>query len=233
MLGTKFLLEYNGGNKHSADEKQNYSPAKLLPKIQKEFGDRVVIRATNGLHNKRIVYRSTNDVDQYFNQADIEENSEQMDFENVAYKIRNEILKIKKKKLPDNIRVTDILEGECETPQVLTDFIRNLVQGPDVRRKTSGNDNFRINSVCQDLIYIVTNGRVKPSKHLMLGLAMKSLTSSRKVVTILNRLGHSTGYCVTEEMETELTYCAHKTDPLIPPGIVAAPGRGTHVMHNL
>ena len=49
------------------------------------------------------------------------------------------------------------------------------------------------------------DGEWKLGKHLMLGLAMKKLTSSRRVIEILNRLGYSVSYSTVEELETELT----------------------------
>lgn len=105
----------------------------------------------------------------------------------------------------------------------------NLIQGPDIRRKNSTDDYVKIKSLCQDIIYIITKGHIKPAKHLMLGLAMKSLTSSRKVLTILNKYGHSVGYTVAEELETEMTYTAYENNKLIPPGIRPIKELSTHV----
>lgn len=50
----------------------------------------------------------------------------------------------------------------------------------------------------------------KPSKHLQLGMAINSFTVSRKVVDILNRLGHSACYITIKELETELKFEATK-----------------------
>ena len=76
---------------------------------------------------------------------------------------------------------------------------------------------------------MVTNGRVKPSKQMMLGLTIKSLTSSGKVVTVLNRYGHCISYNAAEELETELTFTAHEKNKIIPNGISPFPGLCTHV----
>ena len=45
---------------------------------------------------------------------------------------------------------------------------------------------------------------------------MKSLTGSRKVIEVLNRLGHSISYSAVEEIETELTFEGTKENRLIP-----------------
>ena len=50
----------------------------------------------------------------------------------------------------------------------------------------------------------MTRGLVKPQKHLLLGLGVKSMTGSKKVLNILNRLGHCISYTTEEEIETEL-----------------------------
>ena len=47
-------------------------------------------------------------------------------------------------------------------------------------------------------------------------MIMKSLTGSRKVIEILNRLGHCVSYNLVEEIETELTYTANEKDILTP-----------------
>jgi hypothetical protein len=48
-----------------------------------------------------------------------------------------------------------------------------------------------IESMSEDVIYAVTNGEVKPSKHCLLGMGVKTMTSSRKVINVLNHFGHS------------------------------------------
>ena len=54
-------------------------------------------------------------------------------------------------------------------------------------------------------------------KHL--GMVMKSLAGSRKVIEILNRLGHCVSFNLVEEIETEFTYAANKKNILIPSGM--------------
>lgn len=71
-------------------------------------------------------------------------------------------------------------------------------------------------SLAHDSIYAVTNARMKPSKHLQLGLAVKSLTGSRKLIEILKRFGHSINYHLVEELETELTFNASDISRLLP-----------------
>ena len=49
-----------------------------------------------------------------------------------------------------------------------------------------------------------------------MGLGMKSLTGSRKVVEILNHMGHSIGYHMAESMETEIASSIVTEGKLLP-----------------
>ena len=77
----------------------------------------------------------------------------------------------------------------------------------------------RVDSISQDIVFAAANGLVKPAKHLQMGIAMKSLTGSRKILEILNRLGHSVSYHVGEELETELTISTDYKQQVTPHGM--------------
>ena len=78
-------------------------------------------------------------------------------------------------------------------------------------------------SVSQDVVFSTTSGIKKPSKHLQLGLAIKSLTGSWKVVEILNRMGHCVSYSTVEEIKTELIFEAYKNSKETPFGMETTP----------
>lgn len=108
--------------------------------------------------------------------------------------------------LPRRLTADDIIRGECEIPEELFNFIYNLVYRPNVYEENADSTTPKITSICSDIIYAVTKGRCKPGKNLTLGLAMKYLSNYQQVITMLNRYGHSIGYSLTEELETEMTY---------------------------
>ena len=56
----------------------------------------------------------------------------------------------------------------------------------------------------QDLVYAVTSGKVKPTKHVLLPVAVKTLTGNVELIQILNRRGHSVSYSQVEEIDTAL-----------------------------
>ena len=60
---------------------------------------------------------------------------------------------------------------------------------------TDGTDlHRRVMAVGQDLLYNVSRGRVKTPKHVSLAMAVKNLTGSSQVVSLLNRFGHTVSY---------------------------------------
>ena len=71
----------------------------------------------------------------------------------------------------------------------------------------------RIKSLSADSVFCTSSGKSKPAKHSKLGLALKSLTSSKKVTDICNRYGHSASYHTTAELENEIALeCATHTE---------------------
>lgn len=81
--------------------------------------------------------------------------------------------------------------------------------------------------MAKDLIFNVTSGKIKTKKHLTLAMTLKSLTSSRKVVEIINRYGHCCSYHVAKELETETTYASSQRSATCPEGIIRTKGLHT------
>lgn len=140
-----------------------------------------------------------------------------------AFLIREEIFDINKNQFPAKLDIKDLLKGECSIPKILTNFYDTVLSGCSRRRSRSDKCQRTVKSLSQDLVYGVWNGKIKTQKHVCLGLALKSLTSSRKIVDIVNRYGHCVSYNVIEELETELTYSCGAREVICPPDIVRAP----------
>ncbi|CAH2109149.1 unnamed protein product [Euphydryas editha] len=222
------LLEFMKDNR-SVKDVNNYRLENLETKIMNAFGDSITVETFSEPQRKKIVYLRDIDTQDLVSKIAYLQTKDDNKLEHAAYELRNYVKNIKAKKLPEKLTADDVIEGECEIPNKLFDFMCNLIQGPDIRRKNSDEDFIKIKSLCSDIIYITTKGRVKPSKHLKLALAMKSLTSSRKVISILNKYGHTIGYNLTEEIETEMTHTAHEDSKMIPSGIDPVSERSTHV----
>ena len=85
----------------------------------------------------------------------------------------------------------------------------------------------RIDSTSQDALFVVQRGRAKPAKHVTLGMAIRSITGSKKLVQVLNRFGHCLNYSCLEELETATAEaiqerkeaCPENTLPGLPMGL--------------
>ena len=71
-----------------------------------------------------------------------------------------------------------------------------------------------------EAVFLVANGRKKPSKHFKLKLALKSMTGSKKLIGMLNRYAHCVSYKTTEELETELMFTVTSASKISPPDLV-------------
>lgn len=137
-----------------------------------------------------------------------------LNLQKAAHLLRKVIFKIAKKPLPQDLNVKHIFKGECDIPENLKHFLRHLLISPKNLKENT--KDIKVLSMADDVIYSVTNGSIKPSKHLKLGLTIKTLTGSKKVLTQLNRLGHCISYNIAEELETELTYSSLSTTTILP-----------------
>ena len=88
------------------------------------------------------------------------------------------------------MKIEYIQKGEVDIPELLKLFFQNLIGGPNSRCWASNLNQIGTKSIGEDVVFAATSRLKKPQKHLMLGIAFKSLTGSRKVVEIMNRLGH-------------------------------------------
>ena len=71
---------------------------------------------------------------------------------------------------------------------------RDLIGGPYVGRELTAGKTYRIKSISEDVLFAAASRRRRPAKHLQTGMAIKSLTVSKKVVTMLCHLSHCINY---------------------------------------
>ena len=131
--------------------------------------------------------------------------------------------------LPENLTIEDVANGEVQVPPIVHFFFQHLIGGPDSRTNNRAARQRRIKSLSENTVFSVTAGKRKPSKHWQFGLALRSLTASKKVITMMNRLGHCVSYDTIEEVETEMTIQADSESQITPYGMVLSPNNGTWV----
>ena len=78
--------------------------------------------------------------------------------------------------LPSALTIEDFEKGQAEPPVVLRIFLKTLYSGS--QRDLSEAIKRLVASTSQDILYSVTRGKLKPSKHLCMGVGFKSLTGS-------------------------------------------------------
>lgn len=118
------------------------------------------------------------------------------------------MLSIQVQPLSGNITAFDLINGECEIPDDVSKFFRSIICGNDPMTIKSCNCTRKVKSIVQDVIYAVNHGKIKTSKHITLAMTLKSITSSRKVIDIINKYGHCLSYNTIEELKTEATFAS-------------------------
>ncbi|GFT48907.1 uncharacterized protein TNCV_2771221 [Trichonephila clavipes] len=68
------------------------------------------------------------------------------------------------------MKMEDLINGEHTIPEKLDRFFKALIGGKDIRHRDGVNCHRLSNSLASDAIYCVSNGTVKSSKHITLGV---------------------------------------------------------------
>ena len=98
---------------------------------------------------------------------------------------------------------------ERKPPAMLCNFLSNILKKS---RDTITPEKTQqlIDSLAADIISGVTNGKFLTAKHFLLSMVLHSLSGSRYVIDILNKLGHCMPYKLTCEIETSQAEIAEK-----------------------
>ncbi|XP_067931037.1 uncharacterized protein [Watersipora subatra] len=90
---------------------------------------------------------------------------------------------------------------------------------PDSHVEVSKDVQLKILSICQDIIYLHSNGKKPTPKSLALGITLRHMTGSSAISKLLNGLGHSCSYDTSVRMETAFAMKAvsEHHDGFIPP----------------
>ena len=136
-----------------------------------------------------------------------------------ALLLRNQLLQVEKVDLPECPTLDDLRNGDSSPPKLVVYFF-NILYGGLKSEPYTESVKRRANSSSQDALFIVQQGRAKPAKHVALGMSVKSVTGSKKMVQVLNRFGHCLSYNTLEEVETATAESIHEQKLACPPGTV-------------
>ena len=205
------------------------SSQKLQIKFLEYYGDYLIVHKGTTKRGS-IIFSASLEVEKALRKEVCFQNKLKTQIRDVAFELRKSIMNAETKTLPNELQLQDIVAGEIDIQDIVLQFFSCLIVGPDIGRLKSAAKARRINSICSDAIFAATSGRKKPTKYLMLGMAVKSLTGSRKIIEVLNKYGHCVTYHTVEELKRELTFKACGEDLLTPHGMSLSSNLGTCVI---
>ena len=144
--------------------------------------------------------------------------------------LRSLILEAKNKcndfPFPDTADI--LVKRQVEAPNTLLKFFKVLYTG-SVTKDVDDRVQRYINVAADDC----PRGIVKPAKHVCLGLGLKSIVGSRKVIETLNRFGHSISYHTVESSETDLAMSVTARNSSTPNGLDQQPDLGMGMVRGI
>lgn len=171
----------------------------LMRHLTNVFGVRIKVHVPEGKKLGNIIYNAEIAEDAVRLAYDYSDSDERV-ITKAALLLRNQLLKAPKKELPMNPTLSDLRTGNVSPPELVTNFIRILYSGST--NLCGKRIERRVQSTSQDMLFVVNRGKAMPAKHVTLGMAIKSVTGSKKLVTVLNRFGYCLNYSALEELET-------------------------------
>ncbi len=146
-----------------------------------------------------------------------------------ALHLRGKIQVMSKSVTPTPTSVETLKSCSPDLPAEILLFFKTLLCG---LREPSGVDNSeavnrKVMAMSSDAVYNASRGTVKPWKHTLLGLRLRTLTGSKLVLRILNRMGYSVSYDEVKSLETEFAFSVEANDQDSPDGLDLSPDRET------
>ena len=183
--------------------------------MEVEFGDQIsFLKAQNNLPEVVIATECLTSTTSYF--------FDSTHVVNKAARILREEMSAKFKEFPQPKwppTHEELRSERFEPPAKLLSFIETLLTATTGRASRSKKTTRLARSISQDIVFIYCQGKVLQPKHLLLGLGLHNLTGSRKIIDIVNKLGHCINYntvCDIETSQAELVQEEAATSSILP-----------------
>ena len=202
----------------SEDDISYYKTQDLLNKIKIKYEKKVSV---NKESNKSGSFIHSNSISKDEAIAIINQCSVKMQqIRLAALTLRNEILSISPQTRPSPCFISTLKDAAPVIPELVETFFDTMINGikSDPQQSLQGS-NSRSTAMSADAVFNTTKGHVRPWKHQILGLGMSTLTSSKQVITILNRSGHSISYSEVKQLETEIAFSCSSSGRETPDGL--------------
>ena len=109
------------------------------------------------------------------------------------------------------------MEGEAIPPDSVKSFFKMLYTGNhSTTEELSSTKSRLIDSSAADAVFYCFADKLIPGKHLSLGFALKSMTGSKKVLTLMNRYGHCASNETVRRVDMSLESILNNSDSFIP-----------------
>ena len=135
------------------------------------------------------------------------------------------IIREKIKTLKDTVPWLPSVRGLDTSKINITDymalFLNTLLSRFSMESSSSRVNRLKL-SIGQDLVYAISNGRIKTPKSILYLYAIKSQTNSTKLIAINNQLGHGISASILEELATENAFRVLENqleDSVLPHGV--------------
>jgi len=222
-----YKAEYlsGGGNKDDID---CYTGQALMKKVKDRFGDRLTISMYDSRKGNFIFNSTLSEADARASFHDEDEKSLHA-IRTAALHLRSVIQALPKSATPSMTSLETLKLCSPQLPEELVMFFKTLLCG---LREPSGVENCetvnrKVMAMTSDAVYNTSHGTVRPWKHTVLGLGLGTLTGSKLVLRLLNRLGYSLSYDEVKALETEFAYTAEANERSVPDGVNLTPDQGT------
>ena len=208
--------------------KTEYTVQKLSDRLKTYFGSKILLTKASNKEGT-VLYNSHMHKEQAIISAKQYASSFELKVTEGAQHIRASIMHMRSryKNLPSPLTAEAVIEDQVKLPDVLLQFFRVLFTGSETFGGNSSRAERYVQSAAADAVFMTTRGFVKPSKHVAMGLGLKSMTGSRKVIEMMNHFGHSIGYHIAEALETELATAVYEKNQATPNGLLKSPGLAT------
>ena len=166
--------------------------------MEVEFGDQIsFLKAQNNLPEVVIATECLTSTTSYF--------FDSTHVVNKAARILREEMSAKFKEFPQPKwppTVEELRSERFEPLAKLLSLIETLLTATTGRASRSKKTTHLARSISQDIVFIYYQGNVLQPKHLLLGLSLHNLTGSRKIINIVNKIGHCINYNTVCDNET-------------------------------
>lgn len=225
------LKKYHDLLKTKGVKETTYTAQRLKNRMIHHFGEAIVFHQQYRRNKSELVYSSSISLQDIINaayqkaasattdetihppEAPAEENEKIRLLYRTAALIKAEIKECQGIPVrPPDINDLTLASSKARIPESLYWMLRWIIETPqkegeeEFRSPECSNlaDERRVVMIAQDVVHCTSHGLIKMPKHVSLAMAVRHLTGSKQLVTMLNRMGHCSSYDDVEAIDTSL-----------------------------